>query len=68
MRREIDPALQVLESCVDDTKDLKGREAEAFHNQMKDLAEFVSLASNLGGKANSMAQSKAMQLALKIIK
>ena len=68
MRREIDPALQVLENCVEETKDLKGRDAEAFHNQMKDLADFVSLASSLGTKANSMAQSKAMQLALKIIK
>lgn len=67
MRREIDPALQVLESCADETKGLKGKEAQAFNKQMKDLAEFVSLSSNMGLKAANMSQSKAMQLALKIL-
>jgi len=67
MRREIDPALQVLENCADQTKGLKGKEAESFHNQMRELADFVGLASSMGGKAAGMAQSKAMQMALKIL-
>jgi len=66
-RREIDPALQVLESCADETKGLKGANVEAFHKQMTDLAEFVTLVSSIGDKASSMAQSKAMQMALKVI-
>ena len=67
MRREIDPALQVLENCADETKDLKGKEAEAFHDQMKELADFVSMGSTMAKKGSSMTQSKAMQLALKIM-
>ena len=66
-RREIDPALQVLHSCSSETKGIKGSEVEAFHNQMNELAEFASLASNLGDKAASMAQSNAVKLALKIL-
>jgi len=66
-RREIDPALQVLESCASDTKDLKGREAQEFNKQMNDLAEFVNLVSSLGEKAGTFTQSKAIKLALKIL-
>ncbi len=67
MRREIDPALQVLQTCEEETASLKGREAEAFNKQMKDLAEFVSLTSSMGLKAAAMSQSKAMQMALRIM-
>ena len=66
-RREIDPALQVLENCADETKGLKGIDVEAFNKQMTDLAEFVSLVSSMGDKAANMAQSKGMQMALKIM-
>jgi len=66
-RREIDPALQVLENCADETKGLKGKDVEAFNKQMTDLAEFVTLVSSMGDKAANMAQSRAMQMALKIL-
>lgn len=66
-RRELDPALQVLEDCADETKGLKGNDVEIFNKQMTDLAEFVSLVSSMGDKAANMAQSKAMQLALRIM-
>ena len=66
-RREIDPALQVLENCADETKGLKGADVEAFNKQMTDLAEFVSLVSSMGDKAANMAQNRAMQMALKIL-
>ena len=66
-RREIDPALQVLEACANETKGLKGNDVEVFNKQMNDLAEFVTLFSNMGDKAANMAQSRAMQMALKIM-
>lgn len=67
LRREIDPALRTLKNCAEETKGMKGREEEAFHAHMNQLADFASMTSNMGGKAASMSQSKAMQMALKIL-
>lgn len=66
-RREIEPALDVLRQCKEKSAALKGREAKAFHDQMKELEEFVSFASNVGDKASTIPHSKAVQLAMKLL-
>jgi len=66
-RREIEPALSVLQKCMDETENLESREAKAFHSQMKELEEFVSFASNMGDKVAGMQHGKAMQLAMKLL-
>jgi len=66
-RREIDPALQVLEACANETNGIKGKDVETFNKQMNDLAEFVTLVSSMSDKASGMAQSRGMQMALKIL-
>jgi len=48
-RREIDPALELLRECQEETKGLKGAEAKAFRDQVKELEQFVGFARNIGG-------------------
>lgn len=66
-RREIEPALALLTKCADETKGIKGPEAEAFHNQVKQLGEFVGFASKMSDKVSSMKHGFALQLASKIL-
>lgn len=66
-RREIDPALALLNRCAEETKGMTGSEAEAFHNQVKQLGEFVSFASKMSDKVSSMKHGFALQLASKIL-
>ena len=66
-RREIDPALAILNKCAEETKDLKSVEAKAFHNQMKQLEDFVSFASKMSDRVSSMRHGFAIQLASKIL-
>jgi DNA-binding transcriptional regulator GbsR (MarR family) len=66
-RREIDPALELLRNCQDETKDLKGIGAETFRNQVKELETFVSFARNIGSKVDKLSYGPAMKLAAKVL-
>ena len=66
-RREIDPALELLRDCQEETKGLKGAEAEAFRDQVKELEQFVGFARNIGGKVNKLSYGPAMKLAAKFL-
>lgn len=65
-RRELDPALEVVTRCKEETAGMDGEEAEAFHKQMADLEEFVSFGSRMTERVASMQHGKAMQLAIKL--
>lgn len=67
-RREIGPAMEVLERCVERTKGLKGAEAAAFNKQLKELSEFLDLADNVITKVTRTEQSKVIPWALKFLK
>jgi DNA-binding transcriptional regulator GbsR (MarR family) len=66
-RREIDPALQLLRNCQEDTKDFQGEEAEVFRNQVKELENFVSFARNIGSQVDKLSYGPAMKLAAKFL-
>ncbi|MCC5846034.1 MAG: transcriptional regulator [Verrucomicrobia bacterium] len=66
-RREIDPALDVLKKCADKTGDMECPECKAFHEQMKQLTEFVEMISSLMDKLSGAEQNKAIPLALKLL-
>jgi len=66
-RREIDPALDLLRNCQEETKGLEGAEADAFRNQVKELENFVSFARNLGSKVDKLSYGPAMKLAAKFL-
>ncbi|MBT8043948.1 MAG: transcriptional regulator, partial [Verrucomicrobiae bacterium] len=65
--REIDPALELLRTCQEETKDLTGVGAEAFRNQVKELETFVSFARNVGSKVDKLSYGPAMKLAAKLL-
>jgi len=66
-RREIDPALELLRNCQDETKHLNGIGAETFRNQVKELETFVSFARSVGSKVDKLSYGPAMKLAAKVL-
>ena len=67
-RRELRPAMDVLERCAERTKGLKGAEASAFSNQIKALSDFLQLADNVITKISRSEQSKIVPWALKFLR
>lgn len=67
-RREIRPALNVLQDCAARTRALKGPQADAFNAQIKGLSDFLALADNVSAKIAASEQSKVVPWALKFLK
>ena len=66
-RREIDPALNLLQECAEETENESTPEGIAFHNQMKELEEFAHLASNAGGKISRLKYGPALKMVAKLL-
>ncbi|WP_309379943.1 GbsR/MarR family transcriptional regulator [Cerasicoccus frondis] len=64
-RREIEPAMAVLDDCAARTSKLPGAEAKEFSQMMKDLGEFVSVASSVMDRISRSERSKVVPTALK---
>jgi DNA-binding transcriptional regulator GbsR (MarR family) len=67
-RRELRPAMEVLQRCAQMTKGLKGAEASAFTAQIKELSDFLDLADNVITKISNSEQSKIVPWALKFLR
>ncbi len=65
-RREIDPALTVLRHCAEESAGIRSAEGKAFHEQMKQLEEFVTLASTMADRVAGMKHTLALQMAAKV--
>lgn len=66
-RREIEPALAVLNRCSADSRDIDTPEGRAFHEQMRQLEDFVGFASKMADRVSSMKHGFALQLAAKLL-
>jgi len=66
-KREIDPALAVLNRCAERTGDLTSEDAKAFHSQMRQLEEFVGFASRVADRVGAMKHGFAVQIAAKLL-
>ncbi len=66
-KREIDPALGVLDRCVRETRGMKSGQGRAFHRQIRELHEFVSFASGVADRIGGLEHSKAARLAAKLL-
>ena len=62
-RREIEPAVDVLDNCRNKASEARSAEAEAFVRQMDDLGDLMKLASRVLEKAAASEQSRIMGLA-----
>jgi DNA-binding transcriptional regulator GbsR (MarR family) len=67
-RRELRPAMTVLEDCAARTKGLKGSEAAAFNKQIKALGDFLDLTDNIITKVTRSEQSRIIPWAMKFLK
>jgi len=67
-RRELRPALAILNDCSERTKGLKGNDALAFNKQLKALSDFLQLADRVITRISQSEQSKMVPLALKLLK
>ena len=65
-RREIEPALALLEACLAQTKGLRG--AKSFHAKLAELTEFVQLANGILDRIASSERSKVIPAILKWLK
>ena len=66
-RREIEPALALLNRCAEETKGLKGDDAKTFYKQVRELEDFVGFASKISDRVASMKHGIAIQLAAKLV-
>lgn len=66
-RREIDPTLTLLHEFVEESKDIESAEGRAFHDQIRQLEEFVGFASKVADRISGMKHGFAVQLAAKLL-
>ncbi|MGC4015854.1 MAG: MarR family transcriptional regulator [Luteolibacter sp.] len=66
-RREIEPAMALLAKCSESTSDMKSAEGKAFHEQIRQLEEFIGFASKITDKVARMKHGFAIQLAAKLL-
>ena len=66
-RREIDPALEVLKQCAEETKGDNSPAGRDFHRQMKELQEFVEFGKKVSDVVVSMKHAAALQWAIRLL-
>ncbi len=66
-RREIDPALTLLQDCAERSKAVKTVEGKAFHHQMQELEQFCKFASKVGEKISHLKYGPAVKYADKFL-
>ncbi len=66
-RREIEPALAILNRCAEETQGMRTPEGVAFYDQMKALQEFVGFASKMADRVSLLKHGIAVQLATKLL-
>ncbi len=64
-RREIDPILQVLDRCTEETRSLEGEEAREFHKQIREIDDFVKLASATMDRVAAMSENQVLPMVMK---
>jgi DNA-binding transcriptional regulator GbsR (MarR family) len=67
-RRELRPAMAVLNDCAERTKKMKGRDAVVFHKQIRALSDFLEVADGVITKLSRSEQSTVLPWALKFLK
>ena len=67
-RREIEPALNLLHSCIEQTKGLRSAKARTFNRQLSELADLVETASSVLERIAASERSKVIPAVLKWLK
>jgi len=67
-RREVEPAMDVLKRCAEQTKGLNSKDAKQFNKQISELLDFVNLCDSLLEKVSRSEKSVIVPTALKLFK
>jgi len=67
-QKEVEPAVEVLDRCLDRTKGLKDAEARAFRGQLQALRKFAGLAERVMRRLGDKFESAAMPWILRFLK
>ncbi len=66
-RREIEPAIHLLRDCAAQTKDEAAGPGRDFHQQMKNLDEFLSFGVKVADTVITMKHASALQWAMRLL-
>lgn len=66
-RREIEPAIEALEDCLSDLKDLPRDDVAEMADMMKDMKEFLEMADNILGKLGRSEKAFVLKWMMKLI-
>lgn len=67
-RREISPAMEVLQRCAEKTKGLKTPDARNFHDQMSAVLNFLRLSERVIDTVAASEQSRILKMASLFLK
>ena len=66
-RREIEPAMEALEECIDEASGLKSKEAKQFKQQMTELHEFMGMFERVLSRLGKSERSNVIKWLSKLI-
>ena len=66
-RREIEPAIDALAECLNESKDLLGQDAEVFRKQLTELSEFLEMAESIFGRLGRSEKTKVLKWMMKLL-
>ncbi len=67
-RKELEPVLETLDTCVEQTRGLKDAESKAFRKQLKELQKFTQLGDRLMERVTSGPSSRILPWATRFLK
>lgn len=67
-RKELQPVLETLDSCLEQTRGLRDAEAKAFRKQLKELQEFAGLADRVMEQVGSRKSGVILPWLMKFLK
>jgi DNA-binding transcriptional regulator GbsR (MarR family) len=66
-RREIEPALRLVENCAERSGDASSEEGQTFHRQMRELAEFIGFGLRVSDSVQRLRYPAALKFALGLL-
>ena len=67
-RKELEPVLQTLDACLEQTRGLKGAEAKAFRSQLRELQRFAQMGDRVMERVTQGASSRILPWILRFLK
>ncbi len=67
-RREVEPTIEALDACLEQTKGLRGAEAKAFRGQLEELRRFAGLGESVLRKVESQHASRILSWIARFLK